>query len=77
MRVRLDEGSLKAIANITQGEYFYAGTAADLKKVYQTLNSKLVLEQKQTEITALFSAAAALLAVSAALLSMIWFGRIM
>src|SRR5688572_506293 len=27
MRVRLDEASLKAIANITRGEYFYAGTA--------------------------------------------------
>ena len=77
MRVRLDEGALKSIANITQGEYFYAGTAPDLKKVYQTLNSKIVLEKKQTEITALFSAAAALLAVMAALLSMLWFGRIM
>lgn len=77
MRVRLDEGALKTIANITQGEYFYAGNAPDLKKVYQTLNSKITLEQKQTEITALFSAAAALLAVMAALLSMLWFGRIM
>ena len=38
MRVRLDEESLKQIANITQGEYFYAGTANDLKKVYETLN---------------------------------------
>jgi Ca-activated chloride channel family protein len=28
MRVRLDEASLKTIANLTQGEYFYAGTAA-------------------------------------------------
>jgi Ca-activated chloride channel family protein len=77
MRVRLDEPSLKNIANITQGEYFYAGTAADLKKVYQMLNSKITLEKQQTEITALFSAAAALLAVMAAMLSMLWFGRIM
>ena len=40
MRVRLDEETLKAIANITSAEYFYAGTATDLKKVYQTLNSQ-------------------------------------
>ena len=33
-RVRLDEETLKTIATMTQGEYFYAGTAADLKKVY-------------------------------------------
>ena len=39
-----------------RGEYFYAGTAADLKKVYQSLNSQLVLEKKETEITALFAA---------------------
>jgi Ca-activated chloride channel family protein len=77
MRVRLDEASLKQIANVTQAEYFYAGTANDLKKVYESLNSKLVFEQKQTEITALFAAAAALFALLAALLSMLWFGRIM
>src|SRR5262249_20861071 len=29
MRVRLDEETLKAIANLTRGEYFYAGTAMD------------------------------------------------
>ena len=77
MRVRLDEASLKQIANITQGEYFYAGTASDLKKVYESLNSKIVFEQRQTEITALFAAAAALFAVLAAILSMLWYGRIM
>ena len=77
MRVRLDEASLKQIANVTQGEYFYAGTATDLKKVYEGLNSKLVFEQRQSEITALFAAAAALFAVLAAVLSMLWYGRIM
>src|SRR6185369_16180553 len=42
MHVRLDEETLKTIADLTRGEYFYAGTAVDLKKVYSTLNSKLV-----------------------------------
>ena len=76
MRVGLDEESLKTIADLTRGEYFYAGNALDLKKVYQQLNSKLVLEKKETEITALFSALAALLAVASALLSLVWFSRI-
>src|SRR5678815_3474093 len=44
MRVRLDEETLKTIANKTRAEYFYAGTATDLKKVYQSLNSKFLLE---------------------------------
>ena len=77
MRVRLDEASLKAIANLTQGEYFYAGTAADLKKVYESLNSKIVMEKRETEITALFAAAAAIIAVVAAFLSLLWFNRIL
>lgn len=76
MRVRLDEDTLKNIANITLGEYFYAGTAADLKKVYEALNTRLVLEKKETEITALFAAAAALLALLSAGLSVWWFGRV-
>jgi len=77
MRVRLDEQTLKQIANITLGEYFYAGTATDLKKVYQTLNSRVVMEKKQTEITALFAAAAAATALLSALLSLLWFNRIL
>jgi Ca-activated chloride channel family protein len=76
MRVRLDEATLKNVAVLTQGEYFYAGTAADLKKVYQSLSSKLVVEKKETEITAFFAAAGALLALLGAGLSVWWFGRV-
>jgi Ca-activated chloride channel family protein len=77
MRVRLDESSLKQIASETKAEYFYADNATDLTKIYKMLNSRLVLEKKETEITALFSAAAALLAMLSALLSMMWFNRIL
>jgi Ca-activated chloride channel family protein len=77
MRVRLDEETLKSIANMTHGQYFYAGNASDLKKVYQSLNARFVLEKKETEVTALFSALAALLALSSALLSLAWFNRIL
>jgi Ca-activated chloride channel family protein len=77
MRVRLDEETLKNVAMITHGEYFYAGNAADLKKVYKSLNSRFTLEKKETEVTALFSGLAALLAVTSALLSLAWFNRIL
>ena len=76
-RARLDEDTLKSIANLTRGEYFHAGSPMDLKKVYQGLNARLVFEKKQTEITALFSAAAAGLALLSALLSLLWFNRIL
>jgi len=76
-RARLDEDTLKAIADRTRGEYFHAGTAMDLKKIYEGLSSRLVFEKQHTEITALFSAAAACLALAAGLLSLLWFGRIL
>lgn len=76
MRVRLDEEALKGIASLTRAEYFYAGTAEDLKKVYQSLSTRLVVEKKETEVTAFFAAAGALLALIAATLSLWWFGRV-
>jgi Ca-activated chloride channel family protein len=76
MHVRLDEEVLRAIADLTRGEYFYAGNALDLKKIYQTMNSRLVMETKKTEIGAFFSAGAALLVLVAAGLSLAWFNRV-
>ena len=77
MRVKLDEETLKAIATATRANYFYAGTAEDLKQVYQGLSSRLVVETKETEVSALFAAAGALLVVLAAGLSVWWFGRVL
>ena len=76
MRVRLDEDSLKTVSSMTRGEYFYAGTAEDLKKVYQSLSSRVVVERKETEVTALLAGLGALLAALAAGLSVWWFGRV-
>jgi len=77
MRVRLDEDTLKQIAQKTSAEYFYAGTAQDLKKVYNALSSKLTVEKKETEISGLFALAAAGLALVSAALSLLWFNRIL
>jgi len=77
IRVRLDEDALKVIADMTRAEYFFAGNAPDLKKIYQGLNSKLVMEKKETEVTALFTAVAASFTLLAAALSLLWFNRIL
>jgi Ca-activated chloride channel homolog len=76
MRVRLDEETLKTIANMTRGQYFYAGTATDLKKVYDSLNTKFLFEKKEMEISALFAGGAGLVALIAAFLSLLWFNRV-
>jgi Ca-activated chloride channel family protein len=77
MRAQLDEESLKKVADLTKGSYFRATTSAELKKIYQGLNTRLIKERRETEITAFFAAAAAILALAAATLSMLWFSRIL
>ena len=74
--MRFDEEVLKTIAQLTAAEYFHAGDAADLRKVYATLNARYVLEKEDTEISALLCAVAAALAMVAAALSLSWFSRI-
>jgi Ca-activated chloride channel family protein len=73
--MRFDEETLKAIAQLTSAEYFQASSAADLKRVYEGLNARYTLEKQETEISALFSALAAVLAVVAGVLSVLWFSR--
>ena len=77
MRVRLDEATLKAVATQTQAEYFYAGNAETLKKVYEKLSSRLTSVKKETEISGLLALLAAVLAISSAALSLLWFNRIL
>jgi Ca-activated chloride channel family protein len=74
--VQLDEETLQKIADITRGAYFRAGSQAELNEIYKTLTTKLIMETQQTEITALFAAAAAIMTVIAAMLSMMWAGRL-
>jgi Ca-activated chloride channel family protein len=78
MRVRLDEDMLKKIATMTGGDYFQARNAADLKTIYRHLNVRLGLEKKRsTEVTAIFVAIGAALAILGAMLSLFWFNRIL
>jgi len=73
--VRLDEETLRAVADITRAEYFNASTSAELKKVYRDLNSKLVLERRNVEVTSLITMAAAMLVLLALGLSLWWSSR--
>jgi Ca-activated chloride channel family protein len=76
MYMRFDEEALKAIAEVTRGAYFSAASAAELRKVYSELNTRFMMEKKETEVSALFTALAALLVVTAAALSVLWFNRL-
>ncbi|XQU71757.1 ABC transporter ATP-binding protein [Cupriavidus sp. H18C1] len=73
--MQLDEPALRAVAKITGGEYFHAGSEADLSHVYRQLSTRFALERRETEIGALFAAVAVLLLMAASGLSILWFRR--
>jgi Ca-activated chloride channel family protein len=72
----LDEAMLRQIATTTNGEYFNAADERQLQKVYGALDLAWTVEGRRTEVTALFAAAAALLLMLGAGLSILWYGRV-
>jgi Ca-activated chloride channel family protein len=70
---QVDEEALKAVAKITEADYFKAGSAEDLKKVYQHLSTQFTLEKRDTEVTSLLAGLALLLIFVALTLSAVWF----
>lgn len=76
IRTRLDEATLKQIAELTKAEYYLASNEAELQKVYENLTTTLVLRTEKTEVTFAFTALAALLSVIAGALSLLWFQRL-
>jgi Ca-activated chloride channel family protein len=75
-RARLDEATLKAVAEDTDGEYFNATSTEELHKIYQNLSTTLVFRKQQNELTALLTAGAALMMLAAGSLSLLWFNRL-
>jgi Ca-activated chloride channel family protein len=73
--MQLDEPTLREVARMTGGEYHHAGTAQELRSVYQDLGSRLQVQTRETEITALLAIAGAVLVLAAAALSLLWFAR--
>jgi Ca-activated chloride channel family protein len=74
--MQLDEPTLREVARMTGGEYHHAGTAEELRTVYQGLGSRLEVQTRETEITALLALTGAALVLAATALSLLWYGRI-
>lgn len=68
----LDEPTLKGMAEITGGEYFRAENADQLFEVFKDLPTLIVLQKEHLEISVLFLALGALLALTAVWLSLRW-----
>ena len=74
--MKLDEPTLREVARMTGGDYHHAGSAEALRSVYENLGSRVQVLTRETEISAVFALVSALVAMAAAALSILWFGRI-
>jgi len=68
----IDEATLKQIAALTGGEYYSAESAHQLNSVFQHLPTYLITKHEVAEISFIFAAIGALLAVVAVVLAMMW-----
>ena len=74
--LQLDEPTLREVARMTGGEYHHAGTAEALRSVYENLGSRVQVQTRETEVTALLALLSAGLALAAGGLSLVWFRRV-
>ncbi len=76
IQARLDEATLKEIAQVTNAKYYNASTEKDLRAVYQNLTTQLVTRLQPQDISFLFVALAFLLGVIASMFSIVWSNRL-
>ncbi|MFN8482409.1 MAG: VWA domain-containing protein [Anaerolineae bacterium] len=76
VRSRLDEKTLQQIAQLTDGAYFNAQNAQDLREIYQNLDSQLVVRAEKTEVTSLFAGAGLLMLLLGGVFALVWLGRL-
>ena len=74
--MRLDETTLRAVADATGGSYFYAAEAGELERIYADLGSQVSWVEERTEVTSLVSALGTLLMVMGGLFGLRWFAQL-
>lgn len=71
-RREIDEDTLMQVAAATGGEYYIATSAGELQDVFQNLPTYVIATREITEISVLFTAIAALIAIVAVILAVRW-----
>jgi Ca-activated chloride channel homolog len=75
VHTRLDEPTLRGIADTTGGAYYAADDSTQLSAIYDKLDTHLVVRSEAMEVTSLFAGAAALILLAGAVTSLVWLGR--
>jgi Ca-activated chloride channel family protein len=76
VHTHLDELMLRAIADRTGGSYHLASSAEELQAIYDTLDTRLTVDEEATEVTALVAALGLALLTLGGAAALIWLGRL-
>ncbi len=76
VRVPVNRPALRSIAESTDGRFFEASSASELKKVYSDIGSSVGYRTERKEATALFVGLGLVFALAAAAGSLLWFSRL-
>ena len=76
LHTQLDEAALQGIAQTTGGTYYNATDAAQLRSIYDNLDTQLVIQPQMVEMTGLLAGLSLLLMLAGAAASMFWLGRL-
>jgi Ca-activated chloride channel family protein len=68
----IDETTLQTVASMTGGEYYRAESADQLYDIFLDLPTQIVLQEEALEISVIFAAVGAVLALAAVSLSLMW-----
>ncbi len=73
---RLDEDTLKGVAEVTGARYLSAQNESELLKVYDELSRERAFEKEKTEVTFAVTLGALVLSLIGGVLSLLWFNRL-
>jgi Ca-activated chloride channel family protein len=76
VHTQLDEATLQQISQITGGTYTSADNEQDLRKIYDNLNTQLIVKPEKMEVTSIFAGASILVLLIGATFSFMWFSRL-
>ncbi len=75
-RTELDETTLRKISKMTDAKYYHASDEKDLQAIYEGIDKQLVFKPQPIEMTAGFTAVAAVFLLIGGVLSLLWFNRL-
>ncbi len=76
VHTQLDEALLQQISQMTGGTYYNAASTADLKKVYDSLDTQLIIKPAKMEVTSIFAGTSIIILLIGGLFSLLWFSRL-